>query len=147
MLAVSIGQVKSNRIAEGVTSLDGDTFDLSQPAVLVVTGNRPLDFYRAPPERGAPDIVAELLTHLKLTRFNCPHVFCILLMNSRDRFPEGGGRTINGGVNTGGGMMYIGSKELTLNQHFQTTLQHELGHALGLGHSDKTGAAPFTYLG
>ncbi len=119
--------------------LAGDTFELSQPTVLVIAGKRPLDFYRPPPERGAPEIVVELLNHLNLTRFNCPHAFCILLMNSNDSFPEGGGRTINGGINTGGGMMYIASGELTRNAHFQTTLQHELGHAFGLTHVDVYG--------
>lgn len=119
--------------------LDGDTFELAESKVQVVSGAKPLDFYRKPPERGAPDIVSELLTHLKLTRFNCPYVFCILLMNSKDSFPEGGGRSINGGINTGGGMMYIASWELTHNTHFQTTLQHELGHAFGLPHVDVYG--------
>ncbi|MDB5345472.1 MAG: hypothetical protein JWP89_3849 [Schlesneria sp.] len=119
--------------------LDGDTFELAEPTVQIVSGQRPLDFYRKPPERGAPDIVSELLTHLRLTRFNCPYVFCILLMNSKDSFPEGGGRSINGGINTGGGMMYIASWELTHNTHFQTTLQHELGHAFGLPHVDVYG--------
>lgn len=119
--------------------LEGDTFELAEQKVQVVAGQKPLDFYRKPPERGAPDIVSELLTHLKLTRFNCPYVFCILLMNSKDSFPEGGGRSINGGINTGGGMMYIASWELTHNTHFQTTLQHELGHAFGLPHVDVYG--------
>lgn len=117
----------------------GDTFELAKPKVQVVTGPKPLDFYRAPPERGAPDIVSELLTHFQLTRFNCPYVFCILLMNSKDSFPEGGGRSINGGINTGGGMMYIASGQLKRSPNFQSTLQHELGHAFGLSHVDVYG--------
>ncbi|HEY4263465.1 MAG TPA: LamG-like jellyroll fold domain-containing protein, partial [Schlesneria sp.] len=131
--------------------LDGDSFDLAESKVQIIKGQKPLDFYRRPPERGAPDIVSELLTHLRLTRFNCPYVFCILLMNSKDNFPEGGGRSINGGINTGGGMMYIASWELTHNTHFQTTLQHELGHAFGLAHVDvygydmKTNASIMSY--
>lgn len=131
--------------------LGGDTFEIDKPIVTVVQGQKPLDFYRTPPERGAPDIVSELLTHLRETRFSCPYVFCILLMNSKDSFPEGGGRSINGGINTGGGMMYIASWELTHNSHFQTTLQHELGHAFGLAHVDvygydmKTSASIMSY--
>lgn len=116
-----------------------DTFELAGEELKVVSGQKPLDYYRPGPERGAPEIVSELLTHFRLTRFNCPYVFCILLMNSRDSFPEGGGRPINGGINTGGGMMYIASWELTHNKHFQTTLQHELGHAFGLTHVDVFG--------
>lgn len=119
--------------------LGGDTFELAEARVQVVKGQKPLDFYRQSPERGAPDIVSELLTQLRVSRFSCPYVFCILLMNSNDNFPEGGGRSINGGVNNGGGMMYIASWELTRNSHFQTTLQHELGHAFGLPHVDVYG--------
>lgn len=114
--------------------LAGDTFELAKSDVQVVRGERPLDFYRQGEERGAPQIVAELLGHFKVSRFECPYVFCILLMNASDSFPEGGGRPINGGLNSGGGMMYIASYELTHNQHFQCTLQHELGHAFGLAH-------------
>ncbi len=120
--------------------LGGDTFSLArQEEVAAVRGARPLDFYRKQPERGAPDIVAELLAHFRFSRFNCPYVFCILLMNPRDSFPEGGGRTINGGLNTGGGMMYIASSEMQRNEHFQCTLQHELGHGFGLPHVDVYG--------
>ena len=119
--------------------LGDDTFRIAKKEVEVVTGQRPLDFYRNGKERGAPDIVAELLTHFQVTRFQCPYVFCIMLMNSKDSFPEGGGRTINGGMNTGGGMMYIASGELIRNEHYQCTLQHELGHAFGLPHVDVYG--------
>ncbi len=119
--------------------LAGDSFELAETKVQIVKGQKPLDFYRKPPERGAPDIVVELLSHFEMTRFSCPYVFCILLMNSKDSFPEGGGRSINGGINTGGGMMYIASWELKHNTHFQTTLQHELGHAFGLPHVDVYG--------
>jgi hypothetical protein len=36
-------------------------------------------------------------------------------------------------------MMYIASYELTHNDHFQCTLQHELGHSFGLCHVDAYG--------
>jgi hypothetical protein len=116
--------------------LGGDTFDIAQPNLKLLRGQKPLDFYRTPPDRGAPDIVSELLTDLKINRYQNPYIFCILLMNSKDSFPEGAGRPINGGLNTGGGMMYISSQQLEANQHFQATLQHELGHAFGLPHVD-----------
>lgn len=119
--------------------LGGDTFEIAKQEVEVVRGAKPLDFYRPPPDRGAPEIVSELLAHLKVNRYQCPYVFCILLMNSVDSFPEGGGRPINGGLNTGCGMMYIASGELTRNEHFQATLQHELGHGFGLPHVDVYG--------
>lgn len=119
--------------------LDGDTFELAQPALAVVGGKRPLDFYRKQPENGAPDIVAELLDHFKVSRFENPYVFCILIANPRDDYPIGGGRTINGGFNSGGGMMFVASSQLRKNKHFQTTLQHELGHGFGLAHPDVYG--------
>ncbi len=119
--------------------LDGDTFELAQPTIAVVRGARPLDFYRNRPENGAPEIVVELLEHFKFTRFDNPYVFCILVANPRDDYPVGGGRSINGGFNSGGGMMFIASSQLRRNKHFQTTLQHELGHAFGLPHPDVYG--------
>ena len=119
--------------------LGGDTFELTGRTVTVVRGRRPLAFYHKAKENGAPEVTAELLTHFKVTRFNCPYVFCILLMNPHDRYPVGGGRPLNGGLNTGGGMMFIGSGELIKNEHFQCTLQHELGHSFGLAHPDAYG--------
>ena len=91
--------------------LDGDTFELATTAVEVVKGRKSLDGYRKARERGAPDLVSELLDRFQMNRFQNPYVFCIMFMNSRDRFPEGGGRTINGGLNTGGGMLHISSGE------------------------------------
>lgn len=120
--------------------LHGDTFDFAPERRLkVVRGRHDLDHYRRARERGAPDMVAELLDELELTRFSNPYVFCILVMNAEDSFPEGGGRPINGGANLGGGMLYIASFELKRNEHFQSTLQHELGHSFGLPHVDVYG--------
>lgn len=116
-----------------------DSFDVVESKVRIVKGKRPLDFYRKQPEGGAPDIVSELLARDGLTRFSCPHVYCILLMNSKDSFPEGGGRSINGGFNTGGGMLYVSSWQLARSPNFQSTLQHELLHSFGLPHVDVYG--------
>jgi hypothetical protein len=52
--------------------LNGDTFELAKAEVDVVRGTHPLDYYRQTRERGAPDIVTELLTHYQVSRFRCP---------------------------------------------------------------------------
>jgi hypothetical protein len=119
--------------------LEGDTFELAQETAAIVRGTRRLDFYRSRPENGAPEIVVELLEHFQVSRFENPYVFCILVANPRDDYPLGGGRTINGGLNAGGGMLFIASSQLRRNKRFQTTLQHELGHSFGLPHPDVYG--------
>ncbi|HVJ79438.1 MAG TPA: hypothetical protein VNC50_00100 [Planctomycetia bacterium] len=119
--------------------LIGDSFELAKPTVTIVRGKRPLSFYRQQPENGAPEVVAELLSHFKTTRFNCPYVFCTLMANAKDGYPVGGGRPINGGLNSGAGFLFISSSEVRRNKHFQTTLQHEIGHAFGLPHPDVYG--------
>ena len=68
-----------------------------------------------------------------------PATRVVLVANPKDNYPVGGGRTINGGLNSGGGFMFIASSELRRNKHFQATLQHELGHAFGLPHPDVYG--------
>jgi len=105
----------------------------------VVPGARPLDFYRNRPQNGAPELTVELLAHFKATRFDNPYVYCVMIANSKDSFPVGGGRTINGGLNSGGGVVFLSSFELHRNKHFQTTMQHELGHGFGLPHPDVYG--------
>ena len=75
-----------------------------------------------------------MLEHYKLSRFNCPYVFLVVVANDRDRWPIGGGRPLNGGINTGGGIVVISSWTLNRLPNFQSTLQHELGHAFGLPH-------------
>jgi len=42
----------------------------------------------------------------------------------------------NGGCNTAGGMEVMSSNTLDRAPNFQSTLQHEIGHALGLPHVD-----------
>lgn len=119
--------------------LGGDSFELAAGDLALVHGREDLKFYRARPENGAPEIVAELLEHVQFTRFSNPYVFCVLVANPDDDFPAGGGRTINGGLNSGGGIVLIASSQLHRNRHFQTTLQHELGHGFGLPHPDVYG--------
>ncbi len=94
---------------------------------------------RAAPESGAPCLTGELLAASQTNRFNCPYVFVIVVMNPHDDFPVGGGRPLNGGYNTGGGIVILSSFALDQFPHFQSTLQHEVGHAFGLPHVDVYG--------
>ena len=119
--------------------LEGDSFETAQASVAIIRGAWPLDFFRNRPENGVPEIIVELLEHFQTTRFDYPYVFCTLVVNPRDGYPVGGGRPINGGLNSGGGFMFVASSGLQRNKHFQTTLQHELGHAFGLPHPDVYG--------
>ena len=110
------------------------TFGVAEETPRVDRSERELAFYRTQPENSAPQIVSELLTELNVTRYNCPYVLLVVMMNPQDSFPVGGGRPLNGGLNTGGGIVVMSSFTLDRSRNFQSTLQHELGHAFGLPH-------------
>lgn len=118
---------------------DRDTFAVAEQKPRVYQSARDLAFYRAQPDGAAPHLVDELLTAWKLTRFNCPYVLCCVVVNPRDEFPVGGGRPLNGGVDTGGGVIQLSTFAMDSRPNFQSTLQHELGHAFGLPHVDVYG--------
>ena len=116
-----------------------DTFRLASKTPAAVPAKHGLAFYKQQPEGGAPHYVSELLDKAKLHRFNCPYVFVIVIMNPHEDFPTGGGRPLNGGFNTGGGLVMISSFALDRIPNIQSTLRHELGHAFGLPHVDVYG--------
>lgn len=113
--------------------LGGDTFEFAAgtPQLEKIPGRRSLAEYRASSEFGAPAIVAEILDHLQVNRFENPYTLAILVMNSADRYPAAGGRTINGGMSSGGGMFYTSPKEVQ-SPNFQCALQKMIGHSFGL---------------
>ncbi len=87
----------------------------------------------------AADFLAEeLLEEFRTDRFSCKYIFVAVFVNPKTRFPKGGGRPFNGGINTGGGIVVFSSKALN-SENFQSTLQHELGHAFGLTHVNMYG--------
>ena len=92
-------------------------------------------------EKGKPAnlIVEELLDFYQTDRFSCKYIFLTVFVNPKTKFPSPGGRPINGGVNTGGGIVVFSSLALTTSKKFQTVLQHELGHSFGLPHVDTYG--------
>jgi hypothetical protein len=111
-----------------------DTFAVAETTPRVFRASEPLSFYRNQAESSAPRVVSELLRELKLNRYNCPYVLLVVMMNSKDDFPNGGGRPLNGGYNTGGGVIVLSSFNLDRIPYFQSTLQHEIGHGFGLPH-------------
>jgi hypothetical protein len=116
-----------------------DTFALSQKMPLTYKAEQPLKFYRGLPEAAAPQIVNEMLAHLKSDRTTCNHILLVVMMNPHQDFPPGGGRSINGGFNTGGGIVVLSSYALEKFPNFQSTVQHEIGHSFGLPHVNAYG--------
>ncbi|MDD2716485.1 MAG: hypothetical protein PHW04_11405 [Candidatus Wallbacteria bacterium] len=116
-----------------------DSFAIAEDGLRIYQSARPLAFYREQPEGSAPQVVSELLAELKCTRYNCPYILLAVMMNPNDYFPVGGGRPLNGGLNTGGGIVILSSFALDGPPNFQSTLQHELGHSFGLPHVDAYG--------
>lgn len=125
---------------------DRDTFQIVDGAPLVLDGKQSLADYRTLPQGGAPQFVSEVLGALNQNRFSTPYVFLIVLMNPTDGFPLAGGRPLNGGYNTGGGIVMVSSHTLDHSPNFQSTLQHELGHGFGLLHSNTYGFDQRTHV-
>jgi hypothetical protein len=115
------------------------TFVIADEKPRIYRSTRGLAFYRDQPESSAPQVVSELLTDLKFTRYNCPYILLVVMMNPKEDFPIGGGRPLNGGFNTGGGIVVVSSFAMDRSPNFQSTLQHELGHSFGLPHVDAYG--------
>jgi hypothetical protein len=84
-------------------------------------------------------IAGELLRFLRVNRYNCPYILFTVFQCSSFEFPPGFGRPFNGGYNTGGGICLVSSFALNQLPNFQSTIQHELGHAFGLPHVDAYG--------
>jgi len=116
------------------------TFQIEGEQAEIVQAKHPLEHYRRlPKSKDASAWVGELLERDGDTRFNSPFIYLIVVVNDRDRYPVGGGRPLNGGINTGGGVLVISTYALTRMPNFQSTLQHELGHTFGLPHVDVYG--------
>ena len=117
-----------------------DTFEIRSGGVLTYQAQNTLDFYRSQSDTAyGYNMVAELLDHLDTDRHHCNYVLLTIVVNSTDLWPHGAGMPINGGFNTGGGYVEMSTFRLANGQAFQSTLQHELGHAFGLPHSSSYG--------
>lgn len=114
------------------------TFALAS-SPLVFNAAKALSYYKAQPEGGAPTYVSEMLAYHQVNRYQCKYIYLVVLMNAVDGYPTSGGRPLNGGYNTGGGVIICSSRDLNQSPNFQSTLRHELGHSFGLPHVDVYG--------
>jgi len=114
------------------------TFELAPGPPLRLRTTRKLAEYTGSHDGGAEAAVQDLLQHDGVDRFTCPFVYVVLFAATGD-WPGGGARPLNGGLDTGGGIVVMSADALTSAPNFQSTLQHELGHAFGLPHVDVYG--------
>lgn len=117
----------------------GVTFTIAGRKPYIYDAKHDLTFYEAQPDGSAGWIVNELLAALKFTRYTCPYIFLTYMMNTVNSFPGGAGIPINGGFNTGGGIVTFSSWDFDRAPNVQSSIQHELGHAFGLPHVDVYG--------
>lgn len=129
-------RIARDRYTELLGARDSFTLDTT---LLVMPLAHPLAFYRGRPEQGVAEMTSEVLDRLQVSRFACPWILVLLVVNPDDDFPLGVGRPFNGGINTGGGIVAMATYDLDRVPFFQSTLQHELGHAFGLPHVDVYG--------
>jgi hypothetical protein len=110
-----------------------DTFTIAKSSPAIVQEKYPISYYRNG-EKGDRGRGSECLEHFKVNRFTCPYIFVCIVMNSKEHYPNSGGRPLNGWFNRGCGFVQIPSYALDRQECIQWTVQHELGHAFGLVH-------------
>lgn len=120
------------------------TFNVADTGVITYHAARPDAYYKSFTDGGAAAYMEELIPALGYTRFNCPYVMLVIYIDYTTNFPTGGGRTLNGGINTGGGVIIMSGADLKFSPIFQSTLQHELGHAFSLPHVNSYGYDMYT---
>lgn len=118
--------------------LGRDTFALAEGGPLVLPGRHDALWYLDSPGQGSEAALLELFDHDRVDRNTCPYIYVVLFCGTGER-PKGGGAPINGGANTGGGIVILAADNLVADVGFQACLQHEIGHAFGLAHANAYG--------
>ena len=98
-------QICRSRYAVVLGTREGFTVAPGEPKV--IRSRKSLADLHTLPEDSAPEIVATLLAEYKVNRFTCPYIFVTVVMNAQEDWPAGGGRPLNGGFNTGGGIVIL----------------------------------------
>ncbi len=134
--------VRHLRLAQGCyrRMLKGrDTFEIEDGPPLTIQGKQPLDDYKVEGEacKFNYEPLREIFAQCGWNRFNCPYVLVVIMMTEGEC--GSGGRPFNPGFNGGGGLVITPSYVLDNVAWFQYTLQHELGHSVGLVHLDSYG--------
>jgi hypothetical protein len=114
------------------------TFAIAEGSPFFVASCHSIAELEASHDGGAEAALLELMARDGVDRLSCPYIYVVLFAGTGE-WPGGGARPINGGLNTGGGIVVLAADVLATAPNFQSTLQHELGHAFGLPHVDVYG--------
>lgn len=139
-----IDLLKSLQIAKNfyAQQLGGKTFSFINNVQVYRSTNT--NDYFASGKTNSPDtfhrIIDELLESDNQNRCNSEYVYLVIYWRSDDNgYQVAGGRTFNGGPQTGGGGVYVDLYDFKTNPWFLSTLVHELGHSFGLLHCNNHG--------
>jgi hypothetical protein len=122
-----------------------DTFSIADLEPQILQDRFTLPHLKKLDDKLSQYLINRLFKNFTVNRFNCPFVFVVIIMCPEDPWPTAGGRPINPGFNSGGGIVIISSNDLVQESpNIQGCLQHELGHAFGLVHVDSYGCDQHT---
>lgn len=136
---LSLAQDRYKEILKG-----RDTFRISNFSPIVYHSPNNLAYFKFSDDEGTGKYASEMMHYLNASRSNMSYVLLIIVIDPDERFPTGSASPINGRIGYGGGMVFMSVYELDSRidkqyASFQSTAQHEMGHAFGLPHIDVYG--------